>query len=129
MLPVQPAEPTRAVIERSCRVLGKSLGVARVPTWALRVMGLFNRSVRELVARSFAAAVVRGNRRHGRVGASGVNPVMKLFLMLSGACSREASRRRSARRRPIASRCPTRSACRTTAGATATSATQSEVRL
>ncbi len=49
MLPVQPAEPTRAVIERFYRVLGKSLGVARVPTWALRAMGLFNPSIRELV--------------------------------------------------------------------------------
>ena len=49
MLPVQSAETTRAVIERFYRVLGKSLGVARVPTWALRVMGLFNPSVRELV--------------------------------------------------------------------------------
>lgn len=49
MLPVQPAETTRAVIERFYRVLGKSLGVARVPTWALRMMGLFNPSVRELV--------------------------------------------------------------------------------
>ncbi len=49
MLPVQPAETTREVIGRVYRVLGKDLGVARVPTWALRVMGLFNPSVRELV--------------------------------------------------------------------------------
>ena len=49
MLPVQPAEATRAVIERCYRVLGKSLGVARVPTWALRMMGLFDPSIRELV--------------------------------------------------------------------------------
>ncbi|MFM2152222.1 MAG: hypothetical protein RL199_657 [Pseudomonadota bacterium] len=49
MLPVQPAETTRAVIERFYRVLGRSLGVARVPTWALRAMGLFNPSIRELV--------------------------------------------------------------------------------
>ncbi len=49
MLPVQPAEPTRAVIERFYRVLGKNLSVARVPTWALRAMGLFDPSIRELV--------------------------------------------------------------------------------
>jgi len=49
MLPAQPAEPTRAVIERFYRVLGKNLGVARVPTWALRAMGVVNPSVRELV--------------------------------------------------------------------------------
>jgi len=49
MLPVQPAEATRAVIERCYRVLGKRLDVARVPTWALRMMGLFDPSIRELV--------------------------------------------------------------------------------
>jgi len=49
MLPVQPAETTRAVMQRFYRVLGKDLGVARVPTWALRAMGLFNPTVRELV--------------------------------------------------------------------------------
>jgi nucleoside-diphosphate-sugar epimerase len=49
MLPVQPAETTRAVIERVYRALGVNLGVARVPTLALRAMGLFNPTVRELV--------------------------------------------------------------------------------
>ena len=49
MLPVQPAETTRAVIERFYRVLGAALPVARVPTLALRAMGLFNPTVRELV--------------------------------------------------------------------------------
>ena len=36
-------------MQRFYRVLGKDLGVARVPTWALRAMGLFNPTVRELV--------------------------------------------------------------------------------
>ncbi len=49
MLPVQPAETTRAVIARFYRALGADLGVARVPALALRLMGLFNPTVRELV--------------------------------------------------------------------------------
>ncbi len=49
LLPVQPAETTRAVMQRFYEVLGRDLGVARVPTWALRVMGLFDPGVRELV--------------------------------------------------------------------------------
>ena len=43
------AETTRAVMKRFYRELGADPGVARVPTWALRFMGLFNPSVRELV--------------------------------------------------------------------------------
>lgn len=49
MLPVQPAETTRAVIARFHRALGQDLGVVRVPTLALRFMGFFNPTVRELV--------------------------------------------------------------------------------
>ena len=49
MLPVQPAETTRAVIQRFYREMGLDRGVDRVPTWVLRLMGLWNPTVRELV--------------------------------------------------------------------------------
>lgn len=49
MLPTLPAEPTRAVIGRFYRELGKDLGVSAIPTWVLRAMGLFQPVVRELV--------------------------------------------------------------------------------
>lgn len=49
MLPVQPAESTRAVIGRFYRALGEDLGVSRAPTWVLRAMGVFSPVVREVV--------------------------------------------------------------------------------
>jgi nucleoside-diphosphate-sugar epimerase len=53
MLPVQPAESTRAVIGRFARALGSPLGVSAVPTWLLRAMGLFSPVIREVVEMTY----------------------------------------------------------------------------
>lgn len=53
MLPVQPAESTRAVIGRFARALGGTLGVSTVPTWILRAMGLLSPVVREVVEMTY----------------------------------------------------------------------------
>jgi nucleoside-diphosphate-sugar epimerase len=41
MLPVQPAETTRAVMARFARVLGRSVDMTIVPQWVLRTAGVF----------------------------------------------------------------------------------------
>jgi len=47
MLPVQPAESTRAVIARFGRALGRELEVSRIPTWALHTLGVVSPMLRE----------------------------------------------------------------------------------
>ena len=49
MLPVQPAETTRAVIERFYRALGVELKVNTIPKWLFSALGLFNPTIREVV--------------------------------------------------------------------------------
>ena len=49
MLPVQPAESTASLITRCYQAAGLPPRVAAVPTWSLRLLGLFDPSIRELV--------------------------------------------------------------------------------
>ncbi len=53
MLPVQPAESTRAVIGRFAAALGRPIGVSTVPGWLLRAMGLFSPMIREVVEMTY----------------------------------------------------------------------------
>lgn len=53
MLPVQPAEPTRAVIDRFARALDRAIRLRRLPTWALRVIGVGVPLVRELAEMAY----------------------------------------------------------------------------
>ncbi|MES1175353.1 MAG: NAD-dependent epimerase/dehydratase family protein [Myxococcales bacterium] len=48
MLPVQPAETTRQVVARFARALGHDVPLSRVPTWALRALGIVSPMMREL---------------------------------------------------------------------------------
>jgi nucleoside-diphosphate-sugar epimerase len=49
MLPVQPAEPTRAVIGRFERALGRDVAITRVRPWMLRALGVFVPDAKEVV--------------------------------------------------------------------------------
>jgi nucleoside-diphosphate-sugar epimerase len=53
MLPVQPAESTRAVIGRFAEALGRTIGASTVPTWILRAMGLLSPVIREVVEMTY----------------------------------------------------------------------------
>lgn len=53
MLPVQPAETTRAVVARFARALGEDIEVARLPSWVLRAVGVFQPMVRELAEMTY----------------------------------------------------------------------------
>jgi len=48
MLPAHPAESTRAVANRMGAVLGREIRMTRIPGWALTIMGLFSKPMREL---------------------------------------------------------------------------------
>ena len=48
MLPALPAESTRAVVARMGGVLGRTVEVSAIPGFAMRLMGLFSRPMREL---------------------------------------------------------------------------------
>lgn len=52
-LPVNAAEPTRQLIARVGRQMGKELNTSRVPTWVLRMMGWFVPVVGELVEMTY----------------------------------------------------------------------------
>jgi nucleoside-diphosphate-sugar epimerase len=53
MLPVQPAETTRAVVARLARALGREIPIATVPRWVLRTIGVFQPMMRELAEMTY----------------------------------------------------------------------------
>jgi len=53
MLPVNPAETTRAVIERIGRALGRDLRITRIPTWLLRALGIASPILREVAEMTY----------------------------------------------------------------------------
>ncbi len=53
MLPVQPAESTRAVVGRFAAALGREIAVSAVPTWVLRAAGIFDPMMRELAEMTY----------------------------------------------------------------------------
>jgi nucleoside-diphosphate-sugar epimerase len=53
MLPIQPAETTRQVIGRFASALGRDIPVARLPTWLMRGVGLFQPLVREVAEMAY----------------------------------------------------------------------------
>src|SRR5262249_35042356 len=53
MLPVNPAEPTRAVIARFARAMGVDIAVKRLPTWMLSAAGLFSPLMREVAEMTY----------------------------------------------------------------------------
>ncbi len=53
MLPVQPAETTRAVIARFARALDREIRVSAVPTWLLRTVGVFSPTMREIAEMTY----------------------------------------------------------------------------
>jgi nucleoside-diphosphate-sugar epimerase len=53
MLPVHPAEPTRALIDRFGARLGRPVGVQRVPTFLLRALGVFSPIMREVAEMTY----------------------------------------------------------------------------
>lgn len=102
MLPVPPAETTRAVIARFGRELGANLGVTAIPQFVLRTAGVFNSIIRETAEMTYqfrqpfvvddarfratfgwgatswdeaiAASVAWGRARYGSVAAPSVEP-------------------------------------------------------
>jgi nucleoside-diphosphate-sugar epimerase len=53
MLPVQPAETTRAVLARFGRALGADVKVSQVPVWVLRAAGVFWRTGAEIAEMTY----------------------------------------------------------------------------
>lgn len=53
MLPVQPAETTRAVIDRFARAAGQAISVSSVPNWMLCAVGVFQPTMRELAEMTY----------------------------------------------------------------------------
>jgi nucleoside-diphosphate-sugar epimerase len=53
MLPVQPAETTRAVVERFATALGRIIAIQTVPTWLLRAVGVVAPTMRELAEMTY----------------------------------------------------------------------------
>lgn len=53
MLPVQPAETTRAVVGRFAAALGREIPVSAVPTWLVRTLGVFDPTMRELAEMTY----------------------------------------------------------------------------
>ena len=53
MLPVQPAETTRAVVERFAKALGREIPISTVPTWVLRALGVFQPMMREMAEMTY----------------------------------------------------------------------------
>lgn len=53
MLPVQPAETTRAVVGRFAAALGREIPIARFPTWLVRAIGVFDPMMRELAEMTY----------------------------------------------------------------------------
>jgi nucleoside-diphosphate-sugar epimerase len=53
MLPVHPAESTRAIVARFQAALGREIRIEAVPTWLLRAVGLFDATVREVAEMTY----------------------------------------------------------------------------
>jgi nucleoside-diphosphate-sugar epimerase len=53
MLPVQPAESTRAVFERFGRALGRPLAMTSVPQWVIKMMGIFSPPMKEIAEMTY----------------------------------------------------------------------------
>ncbi len=53
MLPVQPAESTRAVVARFAAALGREIPIATIPTWLVRAIGVFDPMMRELAEMTY----------------------------------------------------------------------------
>ena len=53
MLPVQPAETTRAVLDRFGRAMGTEVRVSQVPIWVLRAAGIFWRTGAEIAEMTY----------------------------------------------------------------------------
>lgn len=53
MLPVQPAETTRAVVGRFAAALNTEIRVSAVPTWVLRAAGVFSPMMREIAEMTY----------------------------------------------------------------------------
>jgi nucleoside-diphosphate-sugar epimerase len=53
MLPVLPAETSRAIVERFAQALGRRIPITTVPTWLLRAIGVFQPMVRELAEMTY----------------------------------------------------------------------------
>jgi nucleoside-diphosphate-sugar epimerase len=53
MLPVEPAETTRAVVARFAKALGRDIPLTSVPTWLVRAIGLFDPNMRELAEMTY----------------------------------------------------------------------------
>jgi nucleoside-diphosphate-sugar epimerase len=53
MLPVQPAETTRAVVGRFAAALGRPIAIGRIPTWVLRTAGVVWPTGRELAEMAY----------------------------------------------------------------------------
>ena len=53
MLPVQPAESTRALIDRFSQALGRSIKTMQIPNFVFRAMGVFQPVMRELAEMTY----------------------------------------------------------------------------
>jgi nucleoside-diphosphate-sugar epimerase len=53
MLPVQPAESTRAYVARFAAALGRPIAIQAVPTWVLRGLGVFDPTMREVAEMTY----------------------------------------------------------------------------
>jgi len=53
MLPVQPAETTRALVGRIAHAIGKDIRIGTLPSWLLRVVGLVQPMMRELAEMTY----------------------------------------------------------------------------
>lgn len=53
MLPVQAAETTRQVVDRFARALGRPIAISKIPTWALRALGVFSPVMREVAEMTY----------------------------------------------------------------------------
>lgn len=53
MLPVNPAETTRAVVARFAAALERPMAITALPTWLVRAIGLFDPTMRELAEMTY----------------------------------------------------------------------------
>ncbi|HVH41870.1 MAG TPA: hypothetical protein VM925_05985 [Labilithrix sp.] len=53
MLPVQPAETTRALVTRFSSALGSTISLSAIPTLVLKAVGVFDPTMRELAEMTY----------------------------------------------------------------------------